>query len=106
VLGVLLQTADALSKARPGARRDAVEGYVKRLEALESIPKSFKGVAAAYALQAGREVRVIVDFESVSDQEALLLSGDIARRIEQELTYPGEVKVTVVREARATEIAR
>ena len=105
VLGVLLQAADTLSKARPGARSDVVESYIRRLEDLEHTALSFRGVEAAYAIQSGREVRVIVNYEEVSDQEALLLSAEIARRIEDTLTYPGEVRVTVIREARATEIA-
>lgn len=106
VLGVLVQAADTLSKARPGARSDVIESYIKRLEHLEHTALGFHGVDAAFAIQSGREVRVIVNYEEVSDQEALLLSGDIARRIEETLTYPGEVRVTVIREARATEIAR
>jgi len=106
VLGVLLQAADTLSKARPGARRDILETYIKRLEDLERISMGFRGVEKAFAIQAGTEVRVMVNFEQVSDDESLMLARDIARRIEDELTYPGEVRVTVVREARATEIAR
>jgi ribonucrease Y len=106
VLGVILQVADALSKARPGARRDLLETYIKRLSELERISTSFKGVEHAYAIQAGREVRVMVDYQHVSDEDALMLSSDIARRIQDTLTYPGEVKVTVIREARATEVAK
>lgn len=106
VLGVLLQAADGMSKARPGARRDLLETYIKRLDDLERIPLGFKGVERAFALQAGREVRVMVDYRQVSDDEALLLSNDIARRIQDTLTYPGEVKVTVIRESRATEFAK
>ncbi len=106
VLAVLLQIADMLSKARPGARRDLVETYIKRLGDLERISMAFKGVERAYAIQAGREVRVMVDYQRVSDEDALMLSNDIARRIQDTLTYPGEVKVTVIREARATEIAK
>jgi ribonuclease Y len=106
VLAVLLQVADAMSKARPGARRDLLETYVKRLGELERIPLSFKGVERAYAIQAGREVRVMVDYQQVSDDEAVLLSSDIARRIQDTLTYPGEVRVTVIRESRATELAK
>ena len=83
-----------------------IQSYIKRLEDLERTALSFHGVEAAFAIQSGREVRVMVNYEEVSDQEALLLSGDIARRIEDVLTYPGEVRVTVIREARATEIAR
>jgi len=105
VLGVLLQSADTLSKARPGARREILETYIKRLEDLERIGMSFKGVTRAFAIQAGTEVRVLVDFEQVSDEDSYMLARDIARRIEDELTYPGEVRVTVIREARASEVA-
>ncbi|MEE8408793.1 MAG: ribonuclease Y [Myxococcota bacterium] len=106
VIAVLVQAANRLSRARPGARRDLLETYIKRLEDLERISLTFKGVAKAYAIQSGREVRVIVNYVAVSDDEALVLSQDIARRISDELTYPGEIRVTVIREARATEIAR
>jgi ribonuclease Y len=106
VLAVLVQAADSLSKARPGARRDLLETYIKRLEDLERIGTSFKGVEKAFVIQAGREIRVMVDYAQVSDEEAYMLSKDIARRIEDELSYPGEVRVNVIREARATEIAR
>jgi len=106
VLAVLVQAANRLSNARPGARRDLLETYVKRLEDLERISIGFRGVEKAYAIQSGREVRVMVDYEAVSDDDAFILSQDIARRIQDELTYPGEVRVTVIREARATEIAR
>ncbi len=106
LLGVILQVADRLSRQRPGARREQYETHIKRLEELERLSLAFRGVSRAYALQAGREVRVIVDFSQISDDEAVLLSHDIARRIQDTLTYPGEVRVTVIREARATEIAR
>lgn len=106
LLGALVQAADTLSKARPGARRDLLDTYIKRLEDLERIPLGYRGVEKAYAIQAGREVRVMVDYANVSDDEAYMLSNDIARRIQEELTYPGEVRVTVIREARATDIAR
>jgi len=102
---VLVQAADALSAARPGARRDMLETYVKRLEKLEHIADSFRGVAKAYAIQAGRELRIIVEPSKVSDDESLWLSRDIATRIEREVQYPGEIKVTVIRETRAVEIA-
>ena len=105
VLAVLLQAANNLSKARPGARRDLLDTYIKRLEDLERIGMSFKGVEKAFAIQSGREIRVMVDYAQVSDDEAFVLSRDIAKRIEEELTYPGEIQVTVLREARATEIA-
>ncbi len=103
---MLVQAADAISAARPGARRDILESYVKRLEKLEGIADSFKGVAKAFALQAGREIRILVESERISDEEAVWLSKDIARRIESELEYPGQIKVTVIRETRAVEYAR
>ena len=103
---VLVAAAEALSAARPGARREALESYVKRLEKLESLAAGFKGVQKAYAIQAGREIRVIVRQEEVSDSESSLMSRDLARKIEQELTYPGQIKVTVIRESRYTEIAK
>ncbi|MBI5511476.1 MAG: ribonuclease Y [Deltaproteobacteria bacterium] len=106
LLAVIVQAANRLSNARPGARKDSLDTYVKRLEDLERISLSFKGVQKAYAIQSGREVRVLVDYQSVNDDQALTLSQDIARRIQDELTYPGEVRVTVLREARATEVAR
>ena len=106
VLAVLIQAADALSGARPGARREMLETYVKRLDELEKLSRSFKGVEKACAIQAGREVRVIVENAKVSDEEALLLSKDIAAKIENEMTYPGQIKVTVIRETRAVEYAK
>jgi ribonuclease Y len=106
VEAVLVQAADALSAARPGARRDMLETYVKRLQKLEQIADSFSGVAKAYAIQAGRELRIIVESDRVSDDEAIWLSKDIAKRIEKEVQYPGEIKVTVIRETRAVEYAK
>jgi ribonuclease Y len=103
---MLVQAADAISAARPGARRDILESYVKRLEKLEGIADSFKGVSKAFALQAGREIRILVESEKISDEEAIWLSKDIARRIENELQYPGQIKVTVIRETRAIEYAK
>jgi ribonuclease Y len=102
----LVCAADALSAARPGARRESLETYLKRLEKLESIVKSFKGVANAYAVQAGREVRIIVNPEEISDEEAYTLSKEIARRIEEEMEYPGQIKVVVIRETRHVEYAK
>jgi len=103
---MIVQAADAISAARPGARRDILESYVKRLEKLEGIADSFPGVSKAFALQAGREIRIVVEAERVSDEETVWLSRDIARRIENELEYPGQIKVTVIRETRAVEYAR
>ena len=106
VLAVLVQAADALSGARPGASREMMETYVKRLEDLERIAGSFDGVNTSFAIQAGREIRVMVTSEKVSDEQAVLLAKDIAKKIEAEMTYPGQIKVNVIRETRATEYAR
>ncbi len=103
---MIVQAADAISAARPGARRDILESYVKRLEKLEGIADSFQGVSKAFALQAGREIRIVVESDRISDEETVWLSRDIARRIENELEYPGQIKVTVIRETRAVEYAR
>lgn len=103
---IIVQTADAISASRPGARRDSVENYIKRLEDLERIATSFKGVEKAYAIQAGREIRVFVTPENLSDLEAKKMARDIADRVENELKYPGEIKVNVIREMRAIEYAR
>jgi len=106
VLAVLVQAADALSGARPGARQEILESYVKRLEDLEAIAKSFKGVQKTYAIQAGREIRIMVHSDQVSDAEASLLSREVAKQIESQLSYPGQIKVTVIRETRAVEYAK
>ncbi len=106
VEAVLVTASDALSAARPGARREVLETYVKRLEKLEEIGSSFKGVQKTFAIQAGREIRIIVDCGKVSDEEAVWLSKDVAKKIESELTYPGQIKVTVIRESRAVEYAK
>jgi ribonucrease Y len=106
ILAVLVQAADALSGARPGARREMMETYVKRLEDLERIATSFEGVQSSFAIQAGREIRVMVSSEKVSDDASVLLARDIAKKIESEMTYPGMIKVNVIRETRATEFAR
>ncbi|MGA9115439.1 MAG: ribonuclease Y [Bacteroidota bacterium] len=105
-IAALVQAADAISGARPGARRESVEGYVKRLEKLEAIAQSFQGVAKTYAIQAGREIRVVVEHDRVDDAHADQLAHDIAAKIQQELEYPGQIKVTVIREFRSVAIAR
>ena len=106
ILAPLVDAADALSGARPGARRDSLESYVRRLEELERISNSFKGVEKSYAVQAGREIRILVQSEQISDEEAQLMVREIARKIENEMTYPGQIKVTVIREVRAVDYAR
>jgi ribonuclease Y len=103
---VLVQAADAISAARPGARREVLESYVRRLEKLEELAGSFEGVTKAFALQAGREIRVLVESSKVSDEQAFWLSKDIAKRIEKELEYPGQIKVTLIREMRVVDYAR
>jgi len=106
LLGVLVQAADTLSAARPGARREMLETYVKRLGELETIANSFKGVDKCYAIQAGREIRILVENEKISDNDAVMLCRDIIKKIEAELTYPGQIKVTVIRETRFSDYAR
>jgi ribonuclease Y len=106
VIAMLVGAADALSAARPGARRETLETYIKRLEKLEEISESFEGVEKSYAIQAGREVRVMVQPEKVDDTEAFRLARDITKKIEGELDYPGHIKVTVIRETRAVEYAK
>ena len=102
---LLVQAADSLSGARPGARKELLENYVKRLEDLEGIANAFKGVTNTYAIQAGRELRVIVESGTITDEDATLLSRDVAKKIEESLTFPGQIKVTVIRETRAVEYA-
>jgi len=106
VLAVLVQASDALSAARPGARREMLGTYVKHLKDLEDIANSFKGVSKSYAVQAGREIRVMVESSEVSDDDAVVMSKDISKKIEESLTYPGQIKVTVIRETRAVEYAK
>lgn len=106
VLDVIIQASDQISGGRPGARRETLESYVKRLESLEKIAKDFKGIEKAYAIQAGREIRVIVKPEEVNDDMSVVLARDIAKEIEKEMEYPGQIKVTVIRESRAVEYAK
>jgi len=106
ILPILVQASDALSGARPGARREMLANYLKRLEDLEKIAKSFAGVEKSYAIQAGREVRIIVDNQKITDDAATMLARDIAKKIETELSYPGQIRVTVIRETRAVEYAK
>ena len=106
VVACIVQAADAISASRPGARRENIENYVKRLEKLEEISKSFPGIAGSYAIQAGREIRVMVKPEEVPEDKMVLLARDIAKKIEEELTYPGQIKVHVLRETKAVEYAK
>lgn len=106
LLGVLIQAADTLSASRPGARREMLETYVKRLEELERIANSFSGIDKCYAIQAGREIRILVENEKISDDDAVMLCRDIVKKIESELTYPGQIKVTVIRETRVLDFAK
>jgi ribonuclease Y len=103
---VIVAAADAISASRPGARRETLEKYVKRLEQLEAVAQGFPGVEHAYAIQAGRELRVIINAQQVPDTESLRLCREIARAIEQQLDYPGEIKVTLIRETRVIEMAK
>ncbi|GAA4046639.1 ribonuclease Y [Nonomuraea soli] len=106
VEAVLTQAADAISGSRPGARRESLEAYVKRLERLEEIASSFEGVEKVFAMQAGREIRIMVKPENIDDIQAQVIARDMAKQVEEELTYPGQIRITVVRESRATEFAR
>ena len=106
VEAVLVQAADAISAARPGARRESLENYIKRLQKLEEISNSFEGVEKSYAIQSGREVRIIVKPEDVNDAGTLILAKEIVKRIEREMEYPGQIKVNVIRETRAVDFAK
>jgi len=106
ILDVIVQAADALSGARPGARREMLETYIKRLDELERISNSFAGVEKSYAIQAGREIRIVVSSDKVNDEQTFLLSRDIAKKIETDLSYPGQIKIVVIRETRAVEYAK
>ncbi|TFG60362.1 MAG: HD domain-containing protein, partial [Spirochaetales bacterium] len=103
---VIVQIADAISASRPGARRETLDNYIKRLENLENIAQSYAGVDKAYAIQAGRELRILVNHETVTDDDARELAKNIAKKIESELRYPGRIKVTIIREMRIVEYAR
>jgi ribonuclease Y len=106
LMAPIVQVCDAISGARPGARREVVESYIKRLKDLEDLALSYPGVTKTYAIQAGRELRVIVGSDKMSDQEAEQLSYDISKRIQDEMTYPGQIKITVIRETRVVSYAK
>ena len=106
VVAALVQAADAISAARPGARRENVENYIKRLQKLEEVASSFDGVERTFAIQAGREVRVMVKPEIVNDERMIPLARDICKKIEEELEYPGQIKVNIIRESRASDFAK
>ena len=106
IISPIVMIGDAISGARPGARREVIESYIKRLKGMEDLAASYPGVTKSYAIQAGRELRVIVGADEVSDDQASRLSADIAQRIQEEMTYPGQVKITVIRETRSVSYAK
>jgi ribonuclease Y len=106
IYAVLVEAADAISASRSGARGETVETYIQRLEKLEEVANSFKGVEKSYVIQAGREIRCVVEPQKISDQETIILARDISKKIESELEYPGQIKVTIIRETRAVEYAK
>lgn len=103
---ILVQTADTISAARPGARRESLENYIKRLENLEEIANSFEGIEKSFAIQAGRELRIMVKPETISEDQMLITAKEIAKKIEEQLEYPGSIKVNVIRETRVSELAK
>jgi ribonuclease Y len=105
-IAILVQAADSISAARPGARRETIETYIKRIEKLEEIANSFKGIEKSYAIQAGREVRIIVNPEDISDDSMIMMAREIAKKIKEELEFPGQIKVNMIRETRVTEYAK
>ncbi|MDR2753022.1 MAG: ribonuclease Y, partial [Oscillospiraceae bacterium] len=106
IVACLVQAADAVSAARPGARRENLQNYIKRLEKLEELTTSFPGVDTSFAMQAGREVRIMVKPDQISDDQMVLLAREIAQKIEKDMEYPGQIKVHLIRESRASEIAK
>jgi len=106
VEAVLVAAADAISGARPGARRESLETYIRRIKALEDVASSFEGIGECYAIQAGREIRIVVKPEQIDDLGILRLSKDVARKVEENLQYPGQIKVTVIRETRSVDFAK
>ena len=106
MLSPIIQVCDAISGARPGARREVVESYIKRLKELEELALSYPGVEKTFAIQAGRELRVVVESEKISDAQSEILAADISNRIQTEMTYPGQIKVTVIRETRSVAFAK